>query len=114
MTEYDFDDELDEDNELYLIKFRLRKEKEFGAYAESKAGKTLAFNSARVAKAVAFKLANHDYSIAECRIDIMVNGTWTEPIAKRSVRLENGDWNDDRSWTKTKLVLHSYYKPRFA
>lgn len=110
----DFDDDDDLPNELYLIKFRLRKEKEFGAYAESKAGKVFAFNSARVAKAVAFKLANHDYSIAECRIDIMVNGIWTEPIAKRSVRLENGDWNDDREWTKLKLAIHSYYKPRFA
>ena len=110
----DFDDDDDLPNELYLIKFRLRKEKEFGDYAESKAGKTFAFNSARVAKAVAFKIASHDYSIAECRIDIMVNGTWAEPIANRSVRLENGDWNDDREWTKLKLVIHNYYKPRFA
>lgn len=107
----DYDDDY-EDNEIYLIKFRLRNERDFGAYAESKAGKQFAFNSARVAKAVAFKIASHDYSIAECTIDIMVNGEYTEPVATRSIRLENGDWNADPAWTKIKSIHH--HNHRFA
>ena len=100
------------DSEIYLIKFRLRKEKEFGAYAESRVGKIFAFRCARVAKAVAFKIASHDYSIADCRIDIMVNGNYTEPVATRSIRLENGDWNADLAWTKIESIHH--HNHRFA
>lgn len=100
------------DSELYFIKFRLRKEKDFGNYAESKSGKVFCFNSARVAKAVAFKIASHDYLIADCIIDIMVNGEYTEPVATRSFRLENGDWNADLAWTKIKSThCHNH---RFA